>query len=111
MSSEIRKSQRTVFPIVNVPFSVGKRTVYQPKTCLFLCFVNIIYLFDAALSFLFSISSENPDINAVLLCQDFRNIYLQYVNAGVLCVVKKVWCVRVHMERVFLHVCSGKLIC
>lgn len=50
-------------------------------------------------------------MNAVLLCQDFRDICLQYVNAGVLCVVKKVWGVRVHMERVFLHVCSDKLIC
>ena len=111
MSSEIRKSQKAGFHAVNVPFSANKRYVYHSKTCPFLCSVNIIYLFDVVLSFLFSISSENPDIIAVLLCQDFRNIYLQYVNAGVLCVVRKEWGVRVHMERVFLQVCSCKLIC
>lgn len=62
----VRKT--AVFLTVNVSFSVGKRYVYYAKVCLFLLFVNILYLPSAFSSFAFSISSENPYMNEISFC-------------------------------------------
>ena len=52
-----------------MPFSACKRYVYRSERCLFQCFVNILYLFSTVFSLRFSISSENPDIIRVSLCE------------------------------------------
>lgn len=62
----VRKT--AVFLTVNVPFPADKRYVCHVKVCLFLSFVNILYLSGAFSSLAFSISSENPYIGEISFC-------------------------------------------